>query len=71
MWFDSDKMSSILKNILSNSLKYTPENGSVCICVYEEGATWNIEVKDTGIGIPHVNRRNCSRTILEVAMLSI
>ena len=57
VWFDSDKMSSILKNILSNSLKYTPENGSVCICVYEEGATWNIEVKDTGIGIPSCEQK--------------
>lgn len=57
VWFDSDKMSSILKNILSNSLKYTSENGSVCICVYEEGATWNIEVKDTGIGIPSCEQK--------------
>ena len=52
VWFDSDKMGSILKNILSNALKYTPENGSVCICAFEEGNTWSIEVKDTGIGIP-------------------
>jgi len=47
VWFDSDKMGSILKNILSNALKYTPENGSVCICACEEGDTWSIEVKDT------------------------
>ena len=53
VWFDSDKMGSILKNILSNALKYTPENGSVCICACEEGDTWSIEVKDTGIGIPY------------------
>ena len=65
VWFDSDKMGSILKNILSNALKYTPENGSVCICACEEGDTWSIEVKDTGIGIPSSEQkklfRNCFR----------
>ena len=65
VWFDSDKMSSILKNILSNALKYTPENGSVCICAYDEGSTWSIEVRDTGIGIPSCEQkklfRNCFR----------
>lgn len=66
VWFDSDKMGSILKNILSNALKYTPEEGSVCISACEEGNTWSIEVKDTGIGIPSCEQkklfRNCFRT---------
>ena len=65
VWFDSDKMGSILKNILSNALKYTPEEGSVCISACEEGSTWSIEVKDTGIGIPSCEQkklfRNCFR----------
>ena len=65
VWFDSDKMGSILKNILSNALKYTPEDGSVCISACEEGNTWSIEVKDTGIGIPSCEQkklfRNCFR----------
>ena len=65
VWFDSDKMGSILKNILSNALKYTPEEGSVCISACEEGNTWSIEVKDTGIGIPSCEQkklfRNCFR----------
>ncbi len=65
VWFDSDKMGSILKNILSNALKYTPEEGSVCISACEEGDTWSIEVKDTGIGIPSCEQkklfRNCFR----------
>lgn len=52
VWFDKEKMESILKNILSNALKYTPENGSVHFFVYEKKDTWNIELKDTGIGIP-------------------
>ena len=35
VWFDKEKMDSILKNILSNSLKYTPENGKVSVSVSE------------------------------------
>lgn len=65
VWFDSDKMGSILKNILSNALKYTPEGGSVRIYACEEGNFWSIEVKDTGIGIPSCEQkklfRNCFR----------
>lgn len=51
-WLDKDKMDSILKNIISNALKYTPEGGSVHVYAYETEDTWNVEVSDTGIGIP-------------------
>ncbi|WP_042372899.1 hybrid sensor histidine kinase/response regulator transcription factor [Bacteroides neonati] len=52
VWFDKNKMDSILKNIVSNALKYTPDNGNVSIFASDNGDTWSIEVKDTGIGIP-------------------
>ena len=52
VWMDKDKMDSIVKNVVSNALKYTPEGGQVDISVNEEKSHWCIEVKDTGIGIP-------------------
>lgn len=52
VWFDREKMDSILKNLLSNALKYTPENGKVSLSVYDNNDSWMLEVKDTGIGIP-------------------
>lgn len=52
VWFDKEKMDSILKNILSNALKYTPENGKVSISVSDNIESWKLIVKDTGIGIP-------------------
>lgn len=52
VWMDKEKMESILKNIISNALKYTPEGGSVHIYAAETEDTWSVEVKDTGIGIP-------------------
>ncbi|KAA6318403.1 Sensor histidine kinase TodS, partial [termite gut metagenome] len=51
-WFDKEKMDSILRNIISNALKYTPEGGKVNISLSETNDTWSVEVKDTGIGIP-------------------
>ena len=57
VWFDKDKIDSILKNLVSNALKYTPENGMVSIFVSETKESWRLEVKDTGIGIP-ANEQN-------------
>ncbi|MES2395587.1 MAG: response regulator [Bacteroidota bacterium] len=49
---DSQRLNQILKNILSNAIKFT-EKGSVSISIdrYTE-STLNISVIDTGIGIP-------------------
>lgn len=52
IWLDKDKMDSILKNVISNALKYTPEGGSVHVYASETEDSWSVEVKDTGIGIP-------------------
>ena len=49
--FDKEKMDSILKNLISNAMKYTPEYGMVRVSVQENKDTWKLEVKDTGIGI--------------------
>lgn len=52
VWMDKEKISSIMKNLLSNALKYTPRGGRVSVCTTEERESWSIEVSDTGIGIP-------------------
>ncbi|KAA6333339.1 Sensor histidine kinase TodS [termite gut metagenome] len=51
-WFDKEKMDSIFRNVISNALKYTPENGKVTVSVSETDDTWIVKIKDTGIGIP-------------------
>lgn len=70
VWIDKEKMDSILKNIISNALKYTPENGSVHIYASETNDSWNVEVNDTGIGIPATSRRSYLKYISGVAMRS-
>lgn len=61
VWFDRDKMDSILKNVLSNALKYTPDGGSVDMCVDESTEVWSVEVRDTGIGIPEDEQKDLFR----------
>lgn len=51
-WFDKEKMDSILKNILSNAIKYTPENGKISVTTERTSDGWSVSVKDTGISIP-------------------
>jgi two-component system sensor histidine kinase BaeS len=47
---DAEKLERIIKNILSNSLKYT-EHGGVLIQYGREGREFFIDIKDTGRGI--------------------
>lgn len=48
---DVDKLERIIKNILSNSLKYT-EGGGAWIDYGKESSGFFVEVRDSGIGIP-------------------
>ena len=54
--FDQDKVEKIMFNLLSNAFKFTPEHGAVSVSIKEAGTenerALEIQVKDTGIGIP-------------------
>ncbi len=52
MYFDKDKMTTILSNVLSNSLKFTPSPGMIHVSLREDGSLVTIKVRDTGVGIP-------------------
>lgn len=49
---DSDKLEQVLYNIISNSIKYTPNGGKIMVKVAKVYNDICIEVEDTGIGIP-------------------
>jgi len=50
--FDRDKIIQLLTNLVSNAIKFTPEQGQVSVCVRQQGKEWTIDVNDTGMGIP-------------------
>lgn len=51
--FDQLRMPQILNNLISNSLKFTPEQGKITITAQKpQDHTVRLTVSDTGIGIP-------------------
>jgi signal transduction histidine kinase len=51
MFADRDKISQVLVNLISNSLKYSNKDGQVTIAVADDETNTIITVSDTGIGI--------------------
>lgn len=50
---DKQLLSIIFQNLLSNSVKYTPEGGKITIDIHAKKSNLLISVADNGIGIPH------------------
>ncbi len=45
------KLQRILYNLISNALRYTPADGTICLRAKPRGAVVEVEVSDTGTGI--------------------
>lgn len=52
VWVDDEAIEQILDNLVDNALKYTPEGGVVEVQWGRRGDQIELEVRDTGIGIP-------------------
>ena len=51
--FDSDKIEKVFYNLISNAVKFTPENGKITLeSNILNDSIVEIKIKDTGIGIP-------------------
>ena len=49
---DKNKIDSIIHNLVSNALKYTPEGGEISVLLQYTSSEWILTISDTGIGIP-------------------
>lgn len=53
---DLNMMRSVLRNLLTNAIKFTKPEGTIAINAYRVDNKIIISVEDTGVGIPKVNR---------------
>jgi signal transduction histidine kinase len=51
VYADRDMLELVLRNLISNAIKFTPEGGLVQIGAAKEGESYAIWVKDTGVGV--------------------
>lgn len=52
LYVDREKIEIVLFNLLSNALKFTPDDGEVIFCLEETADGVLISIQDTGSGIP-------------------
>ena len=49
---DEEKLRQVFDNLLSNALKFTPEDGRISLSAQQENGMVCLRVADTGVGIP-------------------
>ena len=56
VWADATKLRSIVDNLLGNAIKFTPSGGVITLLAQERGGEVEIDVIDTGPGVPMEER---------------
>ena len=49
---DIMRINEVISNLMTNALKFTPENGTITVSASRKGNLIHVSVKDTGMGIP-------------------
>lgn len=49
---DAKRLGQVFDNLLANAIKFSPDGGVITVCLGQVGSMVQVEVSDTGIGIP-------------------
>ncbi len=55
---DAQRVQRVLYNLIQNSIRHTPADGTICIRAKDAGTEVQVEVSDTGEGIPEEELRH-------------
>lgn len=50
-WSDANQIDIVIRNLISNALKFTPKDGMITVKSIEKNKHWEISVRDTGVGM--------------------
>ena len=50
-WCDKDQIDVVIRNLISNAVKFTREHGTITVSATEQLHFWEIQVQDTGVGM--------------------
>ncbi|MCX6169882.1 MAG: PAS domain S-box protein [Ignavibacteriales bacterium] len=59
--FDRNILATVIRNLISNAIKFTNKGGEISISVFEKDGSIIFSVKDTGIGIDKINQEKLFR----------
>jgi signal transduction histidine kinase/Tfp pilus assembly protein PilF len=62
VWADRNMTDTVIRNLLSNALKYTEQGGEIILSNYLKDHKVYISVKDNGVGIADENKRKIFQT---------
>jgi signal transduction histidine kinase len=51
-WADRERVHQVLFNLVDNAVRYTPAGGAVTVSAHRRNGSVEVEVHDTGVGIP-------------------
>lgn len=52
VYADISLIDRVIQNLMDNALKFTPQNGVISICLYNQDDQVQVKISDTGKGIP-------------------
>lgn len=53
---DRAHIKTAVTNVIENAIKFTPDGGSITVCIENKGEAITVTVQDTGIGIPQTDQ---------------
>jgi signal transduction histidine kinase len=61
-WSDKDQIDIVIRNLISNAVKFTREFGSIIISATEQPDYWQISIQDNGVGMEKNTVNNIFKT---------